>query len=140
MKAYGRPGTERGFHFLTADLDNIKAVTASVGFKYRWNSEQKAWDHSSAAILVSPDGKIVRYLHGIIFDPNTLKMGLNDAGQGKVGTIVEQLVWYCFHYDPKQSKYVLYAFRVMQLGGGLMVLALALLLLPQWRRWRRREV
>ena len=140
MKTYDRAGTEEGWHFLTADEATLKRITQSVGFQYRWDEEQKQWAHASAAILLTPEGKIARYLHGIMFDAPTLKMGLNEAGDGKVGTFVDQMIWFCFHYDPHQSKYTLYAFRLVQLGGGLMILLLGLLLLPNWLRARRQKV
>ena len=140
MKMYNRPGTEEGFHFLTADAETVKRITAAAGFTYRWDEEQKQWAHASAAIVLTPDGKIARYLHGIIFDAPTLKMALNEAGQGKVGGFVDQMIWFCFHYDPHQSKYTLYAARLMQVGGALMVLLMAAFLIPAWLRSRRLDV
>lgn len=139
MKVYGRPGTEGGWHFLTADEATIQAFTSSVGFKFKWSEETKEWAHASAAIVVTPDGKISRYLPGIMFDPKDIKLALNEASSGKIGTFVDQLVLYCFQYNPHQSKYTLYAFNIMKLGGALMVLVLALWLLPVWVRSRRAE-
>ncbi|MFN7728175.1 MAG: SCO family protein [Bdellovibrio sp.] len=137
MKLYERHGTENGFHFLTADEPTIKRITESVGFAYRWDESQKQWAHGSAGIVASPTGKVTRYLHGIMYDAPTIKMALNEAGQGKVGTIVDAMIMYCFKYDPKQSKYVIYAFRLVQLGGVLIILALGFLLVPMWLRSRR---
>lgn len=139
MKSYGRPGTENGWSFLTGDEETIKAFTSSVGFKFKWDEESKEWAHASAAIVITPDGKISRYLPGIMFDPKDVKLALNEASNGKIGTIVDQLVLYCFQYNPHQSKYTLYAFNVMKLGGAVMVLVLALWLLPVWVRSRRGE-
>ena len=140
MKMYNRPGSEEGFHFLTADADTLKRITGAAGFTYRWDEEQKQWAHGSAAIVLTPDGKIARYLHGIIFDAPTIKMALNEAGQGKVGGFVDQMIWLCFHYDPHLSKYTLYAARIMQIGGALMVLLMAAFLVPAWLRSRRLDV
>lgn len=137
VKSYGRPQAEAGFHFLTGEQDQIQKLTSAVGFKYKWNEQEKEWAHASAAILVSPSGKITRYLPGIMFDPKDIKLGLTEASAGKIGTFVDQLVLYCFQYNPHQSKYTLYAFNVMKLGGGLMILVLALWLLPIWVRSRR---
>lgn len=139
MKVYDRPGTEGGWSFLTGDETSIKALTSAVGFKFKWNEEAKEWAHASAAIVVTPDGKISRYLPGIMFDPKDVKLAVNEASNGKVGTFVDQLVLYCFQYNPHQSKYTLYAFNIMKLGGALMVLVLALWLLPIWVRSRRAE-
>jgi protein SCO1 len=137
MKTYNRPGTEGGWSFLTGDEANIKALTSAAGFKFKWNEEAKEWAHASAAIVVTPDGKISRYLPGIMFDPKDVKLAINEASNGKIGTFVDQLVLYCFQYNPHQSKYTLYAFNIMKLGGALMVLVLALWLLPIWIRSRR---
>jgi len=139
MKVYDRPGTEGGWSFLTGDEANIKALTAALGFKFKWNEEAKEWAHASAAIVVTPDGKISRYLPGIMFDPKDVKLAVNEASNGKVGTFVDSLVLYCFQYNPHQSKYTLYAFNVMKLGGALMILVLALWLLPIWARSRRAQ-
>jgi protein SCO1/2 len=137
MKVYGRPGTEAGWSFLTADEATVKAVTSALGFKFRWSEEAKEWAHASAAIIVTPDGKISRYLPGIMFDPKDVKLALNEASSGKIGTIVDQIVLFCFQYNPHQSKYTLYAFNIMKLSGALMVLVLALWLLPIWVRARK---
>jgi protein SCO1/2 len=139
MKVYGRPEAESGWSFLTGDEASIKAFTAAIGFKFKWNEDLKEWAHASAAIVVTPDGKISRYLPGIMFDPKDLKLALNEASNGKIGTFVDSLVLYCFQYNPHQSKYTLYAFSIMKLGGALMVLVLGLWLLPVFIRSRRAE-
>ncbi len=137
MTAYGRPAAETGWHFLTGDEANVKALMTNLGFKYKWSAEANEWAHASAAIIVTPDGKISRYLPGLQIDPKDLKLALNEASSGKIGTFVDKLVLYCFQYNPHQSKYTLYAFNIMKLGGALMVLVLALWLLPIWIRSRR---
>lgn len=137
MNVYGRPVAEKDWHFLTGDEANIKSLMASLGFKYRWDNDANEWAHASAAIIVTPDGKISRYLPGLQIFPKDLKLALNEASAGKVGTFVDQLVLYCFQYNPHQSKYTLYAFNIMKLGGALMVLVLGIWLLPIWIRSRR---
>jgi len=134
---YDRAGTETGWHFLTADAATIEKLTKQVGFSYKWDEEHKQWAHASAAIVLTPQGRVARYLHGILFDPPTVKMALNEASGGKIGTIVDKMIWYCFHYDPHQSKYTVYASRLMQLGGYMAVLVLAAFLIPAWFRSRR---
>ena len=140
MKIYDRKGTENGWHFLTADAATIKQITEQVGFQYKWDPEQKQWAHASAAIVTMPNGEISRYLHGIIFDGKTFKLAMNEAAEGKVGTIVDKLVWFCSHYDPHKSKYTLYAFRVMQVGAVGIILILGAILLPVWIRSRKKHV
>jgi protein SCO1/2 len=139
MKLYGRAGAEKGWHFLTADQATITAFTDSIGFKYHWNEKANDWAHASTAIAVSPKGVITRYLPGILFEPKDLKLAVIEAGKGEIGTFVDQLVLYCFHYNPTQSKYTLYAFNIMKAGGGLIVLFLGLWLLPVWYRSRRQS-
>lgn len=137
MKLYGRQGTEASWHFLVGDEANVKAVTAAIGFKYHWNEQANDWAHASTAVVVSPKGVITRYLPGILFDPKDIKLAVLESGKGQVGTFVDQLMLYCFHYNPTQSKYTLYAFNIMKAGGGLIVLVLVLWLLPLWYRGRR---
>ncbi len=139
MKLYDRPGTEDGWHFLTGSQESIRRLTDSVGFKFRWSEKDQEWSHASAAIMTSPTGMITRYLPGIMFEPKDVRLAILEAGKGKVGTFVDQLVLYCFQYNPHQSRYTVYAFNVMKLGGGVMMLFLAFWLLPFWWRARRRQ-
>ncbi len=140
MKMYSRPGTENGFHFLTADESTIKKLTESLGFEFRWNEAAQEWSHASAAIIITPEGQISRYLHGIEFDPKDVKLALNEAARGKVGNIIDSVILYCFKYDEHQSKYGLQVFRVVQLGGLLTVLILAFWLLPVLYKAGREKV
>ncbi len=138
MKLYGRGGVEASWSFLTGDEENVKALTQAIGFKYHWNEQANDWAHASAALVVSPKGVITRYLPGILFEPKDIKLAVIESGKGQVGTFVDQLILYCFHYNPTQSKYTLAAFNIMKAGGGLTVLLIALWLLPLWYRGRRR--
>jgi protein SCO1/2 len=135
LKQYGV--SENGIHFLTASAATIKRVSDETGFKFKWNEDIKEWAHASAAILVTKDFTISRYLHGVVFEAKQLKLALLEAGRGNIGTIVDKVIWFCFRYDPHQSKYTLYAFRLVQLGGVLMVVVLAAWLIPVWIRNRR---
>ena len=134
LKVYNRPGAEKGWHFLTGSAESIKKITNSIGFKYKWVEAEQEWSHASAAIVVTPKGVLSRYLPGVFFESRDLKLALNEATQGKIGNFIDSLVLYCFQYNPHQSKYTLVAFNLMKLGGGLMVLLMALWLLPIWRR------
>ncbi|WP_409479022.1 SCO family protein [Pseudobdellovibrio sp. HCB154] len=140
MKMYNRAGTENGFHFLTADEVTIKKLTDALGFEFRWNAQANEWSHASAAIVITPDGKISRYLHGIAFEPKDMKLALNEASNGKIGNIIDSVVLFCFKYDEHQSKYGLQVFRVVQLAGAFMVLILALWLTPVLIRAGREKV
>lgn len=140
MKVYNRPGTENGFHFVTADQDTIDTLMKQVGFQFRWNEKANEWSHASAAIMISPDGTISRYLHGVDFDARDMKLGLNETARGHVGNIVDSVMLFCFKYDQQQSKYGLQVFRLVQIGGAVVALFLGLWLLPILFRSRREKV
>jgi protein SCO1/2 len=126
MKSYARAGTEDGWHFVTGDEATVKKITDSVGFNYKYNEKDGQWSHASAAIMISPEGKIARYLHGIMFEPRDVKLALNEAANGKVGSFVDSAMLFCFKYDNHESKYGLQVFQLMKLAGALTVLALGL--------------
>lgn len=140
LKIYGRPLAELGWHFLTADQATITKLTQQIGFKYQWKEETKEWAHASAIAMTTPSGKISRYLHGIIFDPKTIRLSLIEATEGKIGTLVDRMIWYCFHYDPKLSKYTLMASNAMKLGGVAIILVLGAIMLPFWMRTRKEKI
>ena len=137
MKLFDRPGTETGWHFVTADEATIQKLTRDVGFKFKWLEETKEWSHASAAIVLANDGTISRYLHGIQFEPRDVKLALNEASNGKVGNIVDSVMLFCFKYDRHQSKYGLQVYRVMQLAGAITVAILAMWLIPVMIRAKR---
>lgn len=139
MKIYDRPHAEEGWHFLTADQETLTKLTSSVGFKYKWNEQEKEWSHASAAIITTPQGIISRYLGGIQFEPKDVKLALNEASGGKIGTLIDKVILFCFHYDPQANKYALYAFNLVRLGGAIIVLVMFLWLLPFWIRTKKTE-
>ena len=137
LKLLGRPQAAAGWHFVTADEKSIQTIADQVGFRFKWDEKNKDWAHASAAIVISPDGKISRYLHGIIFEPRDLKLAMLDSLNGKTGSIADKLVWYCFQYDSHKSTYSIMAFRLVQLGGGMMILLLVVTMLPFYLRTRK---
>jgi protein SCO1/2 len=139
VKSYGRPGSAKGWHFLTGSEEVVKEITSAVGFKYKWVEASKEWSHSSAAIIATPEGKLSRYLYGIQFTKQDVKLALNEAASGKIGGIVDRLILYCFQFDPSQNKYTLYAFNVMKAGAGLTLVFLSFWLVPVWFRQRKEK-
>jgi protein SCO1/2 len=137
MKLYDRAGSEQGWHFLTGNEQQVRALTEAIGFKFRWDETQKEWAHASAAVVASPEGTVSRYLPGIMFNQQDIKLALNEATEGKIGSFVDSLVLYCFQYDPHKSKYSLAAVSIMKMGGGVMLLVMVLWLLPLYIRSRR---
>lgn len=138
IKEYGRPESAGGWHFLTGSQENVKAVADQLGFKFKWLEDKKQFAHAATTYVVTPDGKISRFLHGIQPELNTLKLSLLEASNGKIGNAIEQVLMFCFKFDPTKNKYTLYAWNLMQIGAVLTVLLLALFLLPVWWREQRR--
>src|SRR4029079_15603994 len=110
-----------------------------VGFGYRYDKDQDQYAHSAAKIVLTPDGKVSRYLFGIQFENKDLRLALTEAGGGRIGTLVDRLLLFCYHYDPKGKKYAIYATNVMRAGGGFTVLILGGFLMGFYRRNNRRR-
>jgi protein SCO1 len=123
LKHYGRPDTAKGWHFLTGDLASIKALTESVGFHYSFDAHTNQFAHASAIMIVTPEGKMSKYYYGIEYSPKDVRLGLIEAAQNKIGTPVDQILLFCYHWDPSTGKYTPIAI------GGLRVVAAATLLL-----------
>lgn len=119
---YGRPGAAQGWHFLTGDEPQIKQLAAAAGFRYAYDPDSKQYAHASTIMMLTPDGKVSRYFYGISYPERDLRLGLVDASQGKIGSPVDQVLLFCYHYDPHTGKYGLLISRVLQLAGGLTVL------------------
>ncbi len=133
---YDRPKTASGWHFLVGSSKSIAAVTEATGFRYKYVRERKEYAHTAVFMLCTPDGKLSRYLYGIKFDPQTVKLSLFEAGEGKIGTAMEQFLLFCFHYDPSTGRYGPAAVRAMQFGGAITVLLIGSALTFAYRRER----
>jgi protein SCO1/2 len=118
---YGRPGVEDGWHFLTGPPESITALTEAAGFHYAWDEETQQFAHAAAIMVVKPDGKIAQYFYGVEYAPKDLRFGIIQASQGKVGTVVDQVLLYCYHYDPRTGKYGAVITRVFQVAGGVTI-------------------
>ncbi len=124
----------KGWHFLIGSKESIAKVAAAAGFEYQYDPEIKQWGHPSVVMIAKPDGRMARYLYGLEFPPNDLKIGLLEASEGRSISTIEQIILYCYHYDPKGGKYVLVARRVMQVGGGAVAIVLFSFLGLFWGR------
>ncbi len=127
-----------GWHFLTGDREAIKTLADTVGFGFKYDADRMEYAHGAAIFMVSPTGKLTRYLYGIQFERSQLKLALTEAGEGKLGSAIDQFVLRCFHFDPDSRKYGIYVWGVMRMGGLLTVLLIGFMLLVFWRRERRR--
>ncbi len=139
LKQYGRTIDESGWTFLLGDKANIDRVAAGAGFEYQYDERQNQYGHPSVVMVVTPDGKMARYLYGLEFNPADLKLALLEASKGKSISTIDQIILYCYHYDPQGGKYVLVAMRVMQVGGGLVALVLGTVLAFFWGRELRKH-
>jgi len=130
---YGRPGAAQGWHFLTGDEPQIKQLADAVGFRYAYDPDTKQFAHASAIMLLTPEGKISRYFYGIQYPTRDLRLGLVEASEGKIGTPVDQVLLFCYHYDPATGKYGLLISHVIQAGGALTVLIMGIGMLILFR-------
>ena len=137
LKEYGRALPEGVWNFLVGNEDNIRTLANQIGFQYRYDEDQKQYAHAAAVMVLTPDGALSRYLYGVQFEPRDLKLALMEASHGNVGNIVEKLLLFCYHYDPKTRRYALFAKNVMR-GGGVVTVGGIILLVWMLRRKGRK--
>ena len=138
-KSYGHADQISGWHFLTAQGDQAKRLADQVGFGYRWDEKEQQYAHGAGIFALTPEGKVSRVLYGIQFQAKELKLALLEASNGKIGTVIDRLVLFCFSYNPATHKYSLALTRVMQSGSVAMVLGFGGFLGTFWRRERRQS-
>jgi len=137
MKAYSRPEAASGWHFLTGEESQIKQLAKEVGFGYRYDPVEKQYAHSAALYVLTPEGKISRYLYGIEYPNRDLRLALLEASRGKIGTVVDRFLLFCYRYDPHTRKYSVYLTRIMQSACGATVVLFGGYLFIFWRRQRK---
>ena len=140
LGSYGRPEAASGWHFLTGDEKTIRKLADQVGFGFRYDEKEKQYAHSAAAIVLTPDAKVSRYLYGISFPTQDVKLALLEASNGKIGTMLERVFLFCYRYDPHTRGYSLAVMRIMKTGSAGTVLAVGGYLMVFWRRQRRRPL
>ena len=138
LKIYDRPGVESGWHWLTGPEKNIRLLADTIGFGYVYLPEKKQYAHEAALMICTPDGRVSRYLGGILYDAPTLRLALTEAGEGKIGSAMDLVRLYCFHYDAEAGRYAPSAIKIMRAGGVLMICFVAGLIGVLWRRGRRK--
>lgn len=124
VQRYGRRGAAAGWHFLTGDQANIDRLTQAVGFRYRYDDAQQQFVHASGITLLTPAGRISRYFYDVRYAGRDLRLGLVEASQNKIGSPVDQILLYCFHYDPTLGKYSASVMTFVRVGGVLTMLAI----------------
>ena len=134
MKRYGRAGTENGWHFLTGSQASIDAATSAAGFGYQWDEKSNQFAHAGGIMIATPDGKLSRYFYGIDYSPKDVKFGIMESADSRVGNAAEQLLLYCYHYDPATGKYGLAILSVLRGAAVLMLIGMGAVGLVFWRR------
>lgn len=139
LDLYRREPATRGWHFLTGDAASIRRVADAVGFGYHYDARQNQYAHPAAIMLLTPDARVARYLYGIQFNQNDMRVGLLEASQGRSISTVERLILFCYHYDPQGRRYVLVALQIMKIGGVVTIVLLGGFLATLWARERSRR-
>ena len=134
VDAYNRPGSERGWHFLTGDHETIDALAEAVGFRYAYDAQQQQYAHASGLVLLTPAGTVARYLFGIEFDPRDLRLGLMETTDNRIGSVVDQVLLFCYSYNPLTGKYTVSILRAVRIAGVGFVLLMGGVL---WRMLRQ---
>jgi protein SCO1/2 len=137
LERYSRPGAVEGWHFLTGDQPSIDRLTKAAGFRYVWDTPTNQFAHPSGVIVLTPDGRLARYLFGVEYGPRDLRLGIVEASDGKVGNPADALLLYCYHYDPMTGRYGLVIMRTLRLAGASTVLALVAFIVVLVRREKR---
>jgi protein SCO1/2 len=134
VKRYGRPGTANGWHFLTGDEPNIKALTDAAGYHYKYDPKTDQFAHASGIMIVTPDGHLSRYFYGVEYAPRDVRLGLVEASRNQIGTPVDQVLLFCYHYDPVAGKYGAVVMNMVRFAGAAFVLISGAFLLIVFRR------
>lgn len=139
LRRYGRPDTANGWHFLTGEETNIKALAHAVGFRYRWDAATRQFAHASGIFLLTPEGRVSRYFFGVDYPPRDLRLGLIEASQRKIGNAADALLLFCYHYDPATGKYGAIVMNMLRLGAASFLVLGTVFFYFLWRRNRHAD-
>src|SRR5262249_6417861 len=134
VRDYNRQGTADGFHFLTSDEKSIQALTASIGFHYKWDETSGQWAHATGIMVITSEGRVSQYFYGLEYSARDLRLSMVEASQKKIGTIVDRVLLYCYRYDPATGKYGLVVVRSVRIVGAATALALFTFMFVMFRR------
>jgi protein SCO1/2 len=134
LDRYDRPESANGWHFLTGDEASIRAVTKAAGFNYVWDERTQQFAHPSGIVVATPDGKVSRYFFGIDYASRDVKFALIESSAGRIGSVIDNLILYCYHYDPATGAYGFVAMGVVRAGGAVTLLALVGFIVVSIRR------
>jgi protein SCO1/2 len=139
VRRYGREGTGAGIHFLTGRESSIAALTSAVGFRYAYDEAIDQWAHPAVITLLTPNGRVSRYLFGIEFAPRDLRFALIEAADDKIGTVIDQAMLFCYNYDPETGRYGFAIMTAVRAGGLLTLALLGVFIVVTLRRERRQD-
>lgn len=134
MKEYGRPGSEHGWHFLTGAEASSRSLADVVGFHYAYDALSNQYAHASAIIVLTPEGRTTQYFYGIEYPARDLRLALVEASHNRIGSAIDQVMLYCYHWDPARGKYGLVIQNVLRIAGLLTLFSLVTFLLIMFRR------
>ena len=138
VSAYRRKGGETGWHFLTGDQQSIDRLTQAVGFKYAFDKKFDQYIHPSGITILTPQGQISRYFYGLAYAPQDVRLALVEASNNRVGSLADQVLLFCFHYDPSTGRYSLAVLNALKVMSGLMVAGMCIFIFVMMRRERGR--
>jgi len=136
LEQYRRPGAAEGWHFLVGDETSIRPLMEAIGFRYAWDPEARQYAHASGLVVLTPGGRLSHYFYGVEFAPRDLRLALVEASSERIGSVVDQLLLFCFHYDPATGRYSRVALNAVRAGGILTLAALGAFLVVMLRRDR----
>ncbi len=139
VRNYARPGRGEAWHFLTGSESSIEQLARAVGFRYEYNSATDEYAHPLGLIILTPGGRIARYIYGTDYDPRDLRLALVEASHGKIATPLDQLMLICYHYDPANGRYSSLILDLTRVGGAAMVIGMGTFLGWMWVRDLRRD-
>jgi protein SCO1/2 len=134
VKAYKHDGANKGWHFLTGSQASIDKLTKATGFRYAYDPKSDLFAHGAAIMVLTPQGKISHYFFGVEFSARDLRLALVEASKGKIGSVTDQILLFCFHYDPSQGKYSAYALNFVRLGGIITIICLGIFIVKHRKK------
>jgi protein SCO1 len=136
LKYWASENTSGGWHFLTGNEAQIKRVADAAGFNYKWDESTEQFAHVSGVLVTTPDGKLARYFYGVEYSPKELRLALVESGQGHIGSAIDELLLFCYHYDPENGRYGVMIMNLVRLAAVLTVGSMVGFIVMSWRRDR----
>jgi protein SCO1 len=133
LRALGKPGAAQGWHFLTGSEDSIQKLTRAVGFRYKWDASSHQFNHATAIMILTPEGKVSKYFYGVEYKPADMRFGLIQASNHRIGSVVDEVLLFCCQYNPTTGKYDLLVSRLLSVAGAITVLVLGSFLFVMFR-------